>query len=322
MKHVLLPHETKRPLRFYLAMEEFLAQRDNDDYFFMWQVDPTVIIGRNQSLSTEVNLGYCRSKGIDIVRRKSGGGCVYADHQNIMFSYVTTSPEVIDTFSAYTGLVASFLCSLGLHAEASGRNDIMIGNRKVSGNAFYHRRGRAIVHGTMLFNTDIEEMLRAITPSSTKLSSKGVDSVKSRVTNITDHLDISIDEFKRQAARFICDSDLLLQDADIKEIDNLALDYLKPEWLYGNSPFSSISKSARIDAIGIVTLEIESEGGSIGRIKVSGDFLPIDDIEPELNRRLRGTPYTPGAIAKSLEGFDAGKYIYNLTTAKLLDLLC
>ena len=188
MKYLSLPdpHAT-RILPFYLAMEEYAARIiGEDDIFFMWQVEPTVIFGRNQLIDSEVNVDYCREHGIAFYRRRSGGGCVYADRDNIMFSYITRSDEVQTTFSAYTTAVAAMLRGLGLNATASNRNDVLIEGRKVSGNAFYHIPGRSIVHGTMLFDTDMEHMLHAITPSRDKLTSKGVQSVRSRITTLSE----------------------------------------------------------------------------------------------------------------------------------------
>ena len=187
MKYIELPfHDTQR-LSFYLAEEEFVARHmDADDCFFMWQVEPSVIFGRNQLIENEVNLDYCRAKGIEIYRRKSGGGCVYADRNNIMFSYICNGQNVPETFDRYIGIVTEALRRLGVDARPSGRNDIMIGTRKVSGNAFYHIPGRNIVHGTMLYDTDMDNMVRSITPSDEKLVSKSVDSVRQHISLLKD----------------------------------------------------------------------------------------------------------------------------------------
>lgn len=166
MKYVALPEEKVRRLSFYLAMEEYVARHvDEDDSFFMWQVEPSVIFGRNQLIENEVNLDYCRANHIATFRRKSGGGCVYADMKNIMFSYITKEDNVSLTFSRYINMVVEVLRRLGVDARASGRNDVMIGDRKVSGSAFYHLPGRSIVHSTMLYDTDMRNMVGAITPT-------------------------------------------------------------------------------------------------------------------------------------------------------------
>ena len=150
MTYLSLPFEENRRLSFYLAMEEYAARQLNkgDDVFFLWQVQPSVIFGRNQVIENEVNLDYCREHGIQLYRRKSGGGCVYADMSNVMMSYITRSDEVVTTFARYMEMVCQMLRELGLEATSTQNNDVLIGDRKVSGNAFYHIPGHSIVHGT------------------------------------------------------------------------------------------------------------------------------------------------------------------------------
>ena len=151
MDLVILNDSRPRRLAFYLAEEEYLARRYPDrDFFFAWQVKPSVIVGRNQLLQKEINLEFCREHGVDVVRRKSGGGAVVADMNNVMLSYITSSDDVRSTFSEYTSMVAAALRALGLDASDNSRNDILIGTRKVSGNAYYHLPGRSIVPWTML----------------------------------------------------------------------------------------------------------------------------------------------------------------------------
>ena len=238
MRYVTLPDSKPRLLPFYLTMEEYVARRlpDGTDAFFMWQVDPTVIFGRNQVMDNEVNTGYCASRGINVYRRRSGGGCVYADRDNIMFSYLTSDADAVTTtFSRYTSMVADMLRSLGLDASDTSRNDIMIGGRKVSGNAFYHIPGRSIVHGTMLFDTDMANMMTAITPSSVKLDAKGVDSVRSRITVLSEHLPaMDIEQFKDYARRYLCSGpDIALTPDDVHAIEDESLPYYTREWIDG-----------------------------------------------------------------------------------------
>ena len=169
MRHIAFPENidtVHRRLPFFLATEEWVARfLPAGDYFFSWQVDPTVICGRNQEIDKEVNLHYCRENGIDVVRRRSGGGAVFADRENFMFSFITDGDDVTGEFARYTAMIAGALCELGLDARATGRNDITIGGRKVAGNAFYHLPGRCIAHGTMLYNFDPCHLANALTPS-------------------------------------------------------------------------------------------------------------------------------------------------------------
>ena len=216
-------------------MEEYLARHrnDGDDLFFAWQVEPTVIFGRNQVIENEVNLDYCQRHGIQFYRRKSGGGCVYADRSNVMMSYITRSDEVVKTFTRYMTMVTTMLRDLGLEATSTENNDVLIGGRKVSGNAFYHIPGHSIVHGTMLFDTDMQHMLSAITPPQTKLDKHGVESVRQRITLLREHTDLSIDAFCTYTRSRLCNRELLLTLQDVEAIEDLEREYLEPAFIYG-----------------------------------------------------------------------------------------
>ena len=188
MKNVVLPDAVRRSLAFYLAMEEYVASAVEDEAFFVWRVEPTVIYGRNQVLENEVNQEYCRKHGVDIVRRKSGGGCVYSDLGNIMVSYVSRRGDVSEVFDRYMTSLCDALRALGVPAEKSGRNDILVEGRKVSGNAFHQLPDRSIVHGTLLYSTDLEALVEAIRPPVEKLQRHGVKSVRQRVMNLSEYV--------------------------------------------------------------------------------------------------------------------------------------
>ena len=193
MKHVILPDDVRRSLAFYLAMEEFVAREIEGEAFFVWRVEPTVIFGRNQVLENEVNLEYCREHGVDIVRRKSGGGCVYSDLGNIMVSYISRRGDVSEVFDRYMTALTEALRALGVPVEKSGRNDILLEGRKISGNAFHQLPDRSIVHGTLLYSTDLEALTEAIRPPVEKLQRHGVESVRQRVMNLSEYVDTMAD---------------------------------------------------------------------------------------------------------------------------------
>ncbi len=227
MKYIALPDHQIRRLSFYLAMEEYVARTvGEDDRFFMWQVRPTVIFGRNQSIENEVNLDYCRQHGIEVYRRKSGGGCVYADMSNVMLSYVTKDDNVNLTFNRFVNMMLLVLRRMGVEAVSTTHNDIMIGDRKVSGTAFYHMANASIVHATLLYDTDMEHMLNAITPSQQKLQSKGIQSVRQRVTFLKDYTTMSIDEVKAHIRATLCHDEILLTADDVAAIEKIEEGYL------------------------------------------------------------------------------------------------
>lgn len=327
MDYIALPEAAPRPLHFFLAMEEFIAGEvaprcSGGEAFFMWQVDPTVIIGRNQMLECEVDTAFCR-RGIDIVRRKSGGGCVFADRNNIMFSYVTPAPRVQTAFDSYNRRVTDMLRLLGIDAGYNSRNDILIGGRKVAGNAFYRTRGHSIVHGTMLYDADLDSMTRALTPAAEKLRSKGVESVRSRVTTVRSHRpDISLDEFKAHARRTLCgESTLTLTEADVAAIERLAEHYLSPGWLTGNNPRGTLLAEARIEGAGQFRVAGELESGRIRSLDLKGDFLITGDIGRDILEPLAGCEFSPEAVGAALAGRDLSETIAGLTADAFTALL-
>ena len=233
MKYIALPTNENRQLSFYLAMEEYVARHMKEsDCFFMWQVAPTVIFGRNQVVENEVNLEYCREHDIRVVRRKSGGGCVYADMDNLMLSMVTDGDNVGFTFNRFVTLIQLALHKIGVSATSTAHNDIMIGDRKVCGTAFYQLPGRSIVHSTMLYDTNMQHMLNAITPSAEKLEKKGIQSVRQRITLLKDHTSLSLDEIKQKIRDTLCDGDLVLTEEQVAGIEEIEQTYLKQDFIH------------------------------------------------------------------------------------------
>lgn len=220
MKTIVLPCEGIRDLRFYLAMEEYMARHYEDEVFFVWQSEPTVIIGRNQDMEAEVNMNFCRKNDIRIVRRKSGGGCVYSDEGNIMISYISRRGEVSEIFDRYLSMLTSCLKAMGIKAVRSERNDILVNGMKVSGNAMQVLADRTIAHGTLLFAADFTTLQEAITPPAEKLLRHGISSVRQRVANLTDFLPEGwdIERVKNHIIEYFTDGAIILSDTDIKTI--------------------------------------------------------------------------------------------------------
>ncbi len=236
MKYISLPEKSQqerpRKLSFYLAMEEYVARYVfEDECFFMWQVEPSVIFGRNQLIENEVNLDFCKKHGIQMYRRKSGGGCVYADSDNVMLSYVSVGDSVGQAFNRFIQMVLLVFRRMGLEAVSTQHNDVLIDNRKVCGTACYHVDGRNIVHSTLLYDTNMTNMLQAITPSREKLQSKGIQSVRQRITLLKDHVSLSLEEVKTLIRETICSGELVLTEKQLIEIEHMEEEYLQKEFI-------------------------------------------------------------------------------------------
>ncbi|MFC2487576.1 MAG: lipoate--protein ligase [Alloprevotella sp.] len=321
MHYIVYPFDDIRKLSFYLATEEFLARHtDLDECFFMWQVRPTVIFGRNQLIENEVNLDYCREHGIETYRRKSGGGCVYADMNNIMFSYVNHGENITFTFDRYINMVVDVLRELGVEAYTSGRNDILIDGKKVSGNAFYHLPHRNIVHGTMLFDTDWQNMVGSITPSSEKLVSKGVESVRQHVTVLKDHIDIDIETFKQFVRTHLCSEEYRLTPDEVTKIEAIEREYHDPAYIYGNNPRYTLHRRRRLEGCGEFEVYLELKNNIIKDLDFKGDFFLVGDLNALLSK-FKNCPCTPEALRQALAGIALDQYIMNLQPDALISLL-
>ena len=212
------------------------------------------------------------------------------------------------------------LKDLGLDASDTSRNDIMVEGKKVSGNAFYHLPGISIVHGTMLYDTNMENMLGAITPSATKLDSKGVKSVKSHITTLNRYLTMSIEEFQQHAHNTLCDGEILLNDNDIAVIERIEAGYLTPEFILGNNPRCNMERNGRIEGVGEFKITIELNRNIIRDINIAGDFFLLGDIDSIISR-LKGHQFIEDEVNKVLSDFDLSSVIMNLTHEQFVNLL-
>ena len=213
-------------------MEEYVARHlDEPEAFFMWQVEPSVIFGRNQVAENEVNVAYCLEHGIKVYRRKSGGGCVYADMDNVMLSYVSDGDSVGVTFNRFVQMILLVLRKMGIEATGTAHNDIMISDKKVCGTAFYQLPGRSIVHSTLLYDTNMEHMLNAITPSTDKLQKKGIQSVRQRITLLKNHTQLTLEEVKILIRDTLCIGERMLTSAEVAETEAMEENYLRKDFI-------------------------------------------------------------------------------------------
>lgn len=250
--NILIHLPSGKRLVWYLAAEEYFAKniqtlqqgfgkgaenaKDICGLFFTWIVTPTVIFGRHQVMQNEVNVPFCQANGIAMYRRKSGGGCVYADEGNLMISYISSSPHSEQVFQEYLDNMSKCLRSMGYNAVKSTHNDIMVGDHKVSGNACFALPQATIVHGTLLYDVNFEMLQQAITPSQEKLAKHGVQSVRQRVKNlknIANTLDWqSTQALAQKIKEFWCNQTYIPTEKDIQEIDKIEQEYLNLDFIH------------------------------------------------------------------------------------------
>ena len=321
MIYVKLPDNAPHPLPFYLAVEEYVARRlPPADYFFMWQVKPSVIFGRNQVAQREVNIPYCTEHDIDMWRRKSGGGCVYADMGNVMLSYITHSEKVTFTFNHYISMLTFVLGKMGIEATATGRNDVLIGGKKVSGNAFYHLPGRSIVHGTLLYDTHMQHMMAAITPPADKLSSKGVDSVRQHITTLKEHTNLSLEQIKTLIRQTLCNESITLTKEDIQHVSQIENEYHSTDFIFGNNPRFNATHRQLIEGVGDIEVHMAVKGNRIEDINLTGDFFLVGDVESSIIKPLKGCELTRQALDEALPD-NIGETILKLDKEQFITLI-
>lgn len=324
MKYILLPKpDTIHQLPFYFAIEEYVARHyTDDDYFTGWRVNPTVMLGRNQLIDNEVNTDYCKEHKIDIFRRKSGGGCIYADKGCIQFSYISRAVNANEAFAAYMQRMADLLKGLKIDAQLSGRNDILIDGTKVSGCAFYQLSNRSVLHNSLLFDTQLDHLSNALTPAKEKLQSKGVESVRQRVTNVATYTQLDILAFMDYVQQEICGTEVLeLTEEDMKGVAEIEKELSSDDFVYGKNPKYSLVRKYRFEGVGTLEAHIELKNNIIGSINMVGDYFLLGDIDHDFLSLLKGCAFTREAVEDRLEDIDLSTIIRGLKQRQFLRLL-
>ncbi|MBF1599995.1 MAG: lipoyl synthase [Prevotella sp.] len=324
MKYILLPKpDTIHQLPFYFAVEEYVARHyTEDDYFMGWRVNPTVMLGRNQLIDNEVNTDYCKEHKIDIFRRKSGGGCIYADKGCIQFSYISRSVNANKAFADYMQRMADLLKGLKIDAQLSGRNDILINETKVSGCAFYQLSNRSVLHNSLLFDTQLDHLSNALTPAKEKLQSKGVESVRQRVTNVATYTQLDILAFMDYVRQEMCGTEVLeLTEEDMKGVAEIEKELSSDDFVYGKNPKYSLVRKHRFEGVGTLEAHIELKNNIIGSINMVGDYFLLGDIDHDFLSLLKGCEFTREAVEERLENIDLSTIIRGLKLRQFLRLL-
>ncbi|UXH45823.1 lipoate--protein ligase [Rossellomorea vietnamensis] len=315
--------------RINLAIEEYaLKNLDiNESYLLFYINEPSIIIGKNQNTIEEINTDYVEKQGLHVVRRLSGGGAVYHDLGNLNFSFITKDDgESFHNFKKFTEPVVSALHRLGVKAELSGRNDLIAEGRKISGNAQFSTKGRMFSHGTLLFDSEMENVVSALRVKKDKIESKGIKSIRSRVANISEFLtdQMTIEEFRSTLLDFIFDGsdveEYVLTEEDWKNIHELSKErYQNWDWNYGKSPKFNLQHSHRFP-VGSIDVRLEVNKGKIDNCKIFGDFFGVGNVE-DIEEKLAGTRYERKDIAGALEGVDIQHYFGNITKDEFVDLV-
>ena len=300
---------------FNLAMEEYLLKNSTEDLFILWRNKPSVIVGKNQNTLSEINLEYVKENSIPVVRRQSGGGAVFHDLGNINFTFITNNNNSFSDFKKFTQPIIDLLKTMGLDATFSGRNDLLIDGKKFSGNAQYNYRNKVMHHGTLLFSSQITDLSNALKVKSIKFEGKGIKSVKSRVTNISEHLDtkMSVLEFKDLIMNYMAsiDSDNKLYTLSKEDIDGIEKlvekKYNTWEWNFGNSPKYSFSNELKYPG-GNIEFNLEINKGVISKIKFFGDFFGKEDIE-NLEILLSGVKHKEESLREVLKNININNYL-------------
>ena len=313
---------------YNMAFDEYCLESlpIDEPVFFLWRNRPAVIVGFNQEVNTEVNLDYLKANNIDLVRRVTGGGAVYHDLGNLNYTIVGRSENLERDYPEYAGILMKALQSLGVPATLSGRNDILVEGKKVSGFAKRVCKNRLMVHGTLMYKVDVDVLTHVLHPSATKLQSKGVSSVRSRVANLCDYLPeiTDIQQFSQQLEEILschyADAEYKLSEQDLANIRRLRDEkFATWEWNYGRSPKATLSNSARL-ACGTIEVHLTLAENRIATCRFGGDFLgnlPASEVE----QALQGVAYDQASIHHCLSQMDIGQYFDGIEAEDLVKLM-
>jgi lipoate---protein ligase len=311
---------------YNLAAEEYIfTSLDRDqEYLLLWQNQNAVVVGKHQNTIEEINTAYVKEHGVQVVRRLSGGGAVYHDLGNLNYSFIVNAPTGRYNFREMSQPVVDTLIRLGVNVEFSGRNDLVIDGKKISGSAQFIRRGRILHHGTLLFHSDLDQISRVLAVKDDKIASKGVKSVRSRVTNICEYLPgITVCAFQSQLEKTLLGRNLSMHEfseADVAAISTLRdSKYATWEWNYGYSPEYDIKKDRRFANSGL-SIYMKVHKGIIQTITIRGDFFGDGDLE-EIEQSLQNISLSEEHVREALKAFDVDHYIYGITLDELVDII-
>ncbi|MCX6243274.1 MAG: lipoate--protein ligase [Bacteroidetes bacterium] len=312
---------------FNLATEEYVLKEISDDSFMLWRNAPSIIVGKHQNTLAEINLEYVKANNIKVVRRLSGGGAVFHDLGNLNFTFTMQGEGTnLINFRKYTDPILEVLVKLGIDARFEGRNDLTIEGKKFSGNAMHIWKNKVLSHGTLLFSSHMPDLSKALNADPLKFKDKAVKSVRSRVTNISEHLKspMEVMEFSTLIEQHIMEKypDAVLyelSDADHRRIEEMVQKrYGTWEWNFGYSPQYNFKKVLRTSNSGTIEFNLEVKDGIIMEIKIFGDYFNMYDTEI-IEDALRNVPHSSPKIREALAMYNLGDYFNNLTIEEFVE---
>ncbi len=314
---------------FNLATEEYLLNNVDEDIFMLWRNDASVIIGKNQNAYAELDLDYVENNNVKVVRRLTGGGAVFHDLGNVNFTFIMSGESSVLNFEKFTLPIINAIKALGYeNVYLSGRNDIMMGDLKISGNAQTSYNGKTLHHGTILYSADLSRLAKALRVDEEKIKSKGIKSVRNRVGNIKELLDTDMDvqSFMEYLEKYVSgqygEQICCFSLEQIRDIQKLADEkYSTWEWDFGRSKEFVAHKKKRYD-FGSVCVSITAENGVIKDIKITGDFFGVKDIT-DVEKVLTGCRLGKNdLLSRMLDmSFSLSEYISGMSENDLVELL-
>ncbi len=325
---MLVIHNNSTEPYFNQATEEYLLKNFDEDIFMLWRNDNAIIVGKHQNTLAEINTETVADKSIKVVRRLTGGGAVFHDLGNLNFTFIMNygdaQPEI--DFKKYTRPIIGVMAELGIRAEFSGRNDILIDGQKFSGNAehIFHQKKRVLHHGTLLFASQISDLSAALRVNPLKFEDKAVKSVRSRVTNISSHLKtpITVEEFRDKVMAYIVSIYSDVESYELSETDKKAIQHLADEkysqwhWNFGYSPKYTFQKGIKT-AGGHLEVHMNVDKGLIQEIRIYGDFFAKKEIE-EVEVALIGKEHRLEVILEQLKNLPSSAYFNNISEVELV----
>lgn len=324
---LFINHNNTNPY-FNHAAEEYVLTSFEDECFMLWRNDPCILIGKNQNAFAEINEPYVNSNNIKVVRRLTGGGAVFNDLGNINFTFISKSnTDVYENFKKFTAPILRSLQALGVDATFSGRNDLVIDGKKFSGNAQYYYKDKVLHHGTLLFSSSMNNLTQALKVNPLKIKSKGVASIRSRVTNISDYLNNNMDvlTFKNYVVDFVMKefNETMLytfNDKDLSIIDTIIKNrFSQYEWNFGKLNYYTHSKEKRFNG-GTLEVNLNIENKIIKDFKIYGDFFFTKNIK-DLETLLINKEYNLSTIKSIFKSINVTDYIHNINNDDLIELI-